>query len=354
MNHRHPPEFAGRDAANLTPFLTSLLAGESLSEENTSSAFEAIMTGEAHHAEMGALLALLATRLPTTDELTGAARVMRDKVDSLETGFESSELLDTAGTGGAPKTFNVSTAAAIVAASSGARVAKHGNRSRTGRGSAEVLEALGVNVGAPRAVQKRCLQEINVCFCFAIHHHPAAKHAMPVRKALGFPTLFNLLGPLTNPASAGRQVMGVYDAAFIPVVAQTLARLGSIRAIVMHSEDGLDEFSLGAPSVVAQVDEGSITEYRIDPVELGLQSSPYEALQARDLDHAVELVRNTLSGEERGPARDIVLLNAAAAIHASGLSDSIESGLPIAAQSIDFGDAGRTLEKLIELSNMPE
>ena len=226
MNHRHPPEFAGRDAANLTPYLTSLLAGESLSEHNASSAFEAIMTGEAHHAEMGALLALLATRLPTTDELTGAARVMRDKVDSLETGFESNELLDTAGTGGAPKTFNVSTAAAIVAAASGARVAKHGNRSRTGRGSAEVLEALGVNVGASRVVQKRCLQETNVCFCFAIHHHPAAKHAMPVRKALGFPTIFNLLGPLTNPASAGRQVMGVYDSSFIPVVAETLARLG--------------------------------------------------------------------------------------------------------------------------------
>ena len=316
MNHRHPPEFAGRDAANLTPYLKSLLAGESLSEEGASSAFEAIMTGEAHHAEMGALLALLATRLPTTDELTGAARVMRDKVDSLETGFDSNELLDTAGTGGAPKTFNVSTAAAIVAASSGARVAKHGNRSRTGRGSAEVLEALGVNVGASRAVQRRCLQETNVCFCFAIHHHPAAKHAMPVRKALGFPTLFNLLGPLTNPASAGRQVMGVYDSDFMPVVAETLARLGSVRAIVMHSEDGLDEFSLGAPSMVAQVDDGTITEYRVDPVDLGLQSCPYESLQARDLEHAVDLVRNTprVRNEVR---RDIVLLNAAAAIHAS-------------------------------------
>lgn len=354
MNDRHPPEFAGKDVANLTPYILTLLSGETLSEKDASAAFEAIMTGDAHHAEMGALLALLAGRLPTTEELTGAARVMRDKVDRLDTGFDSNELLDTAGTGGAPKTFNVSTAAAIVAAASGARVAKHGNRSRTGRGSAEVLEALGVNVGASRAVQKTCLREANVCFCFAIHHHPAAKHAMPVRKALGFPTLFNLLGPLTNPASAGRQVMGVYGAEFIPVVAETLARLGSIRAIVMHSDDGLDEFSLGAPSRVAQVDNGSITQYVIDPGELGLQTCPYEALQARDLDHAVELVRDTLSGRERGPARDIVLLNAAAAIHAAGLSESIESGLKIAAQSIDFGDAIKTLETLTEISNLPE
>ncbi len=354
MNDLQPPEFASRNTANLTPYLLRLLGGESLTEKDASSAFEVIMTGDAHHAEMGALLALLATRLPTTDELTGAARVMRGKVDALDTGFEPNELLDTAGTGGAPKTFNVSTAAAIVAAASGARVAKHGNRSRTGRGSAEVLEALGVNVGASRSVQKTCLREANVCFCFAIHHHPAAKHAMPVRKALGFPTLFNLLGPLTNPAAAGRQVMGVYKAEYVPIVAETLARLGSIRAIVMHSEDGLDEFSLGAPSRVAQVDAGEISEYTIDPEELGLQTSPYEALQAEDLNHAVALVRNTLSGDERGPARDMVLLNAAAAIHAAGLSDSIESGLTIAAQSIDFGDAIKILETLVEISNLPE
>jgi anthranilate phosphoribosyltransferase len=351
MNDRKPPEFAGKDDANLTPYLLELLEGNTLSEKDASSAFEMIMTGDAHHAEVGALLALLARRLPTTAELTGAARVMREKVDRLDTGVDPGKLLDTAGTGGAPKTFNVSTAAAIVAASSGAKVAKHGNRSRTGRGSAEVLEALGVNVGASRTVQKRCLQETNICFCFAVHHHPAARHAMPVRKALGFPTLFNLLGPLTNPAGAGRQVMGVYNSEFIPVVAETLSKLGSVRAIVMHSNDGLDEFSLDAPSRVAQVDNGLITEYEIDPQELGLQKCCFKDLQARDLDHAVELVKNTLSGEERGPARDIVLLNAAAAIHASGLSDSIETGLPIAAQSIDFGDAMHTLEALTEISN---
>ncbi len=309
------------------------------------------MTGQSDHAEVGALLALMATRLPTVEELVGAARVMRDKVDRLELGIPGDQLLDTAGTGGAPKTFNVSTAAAIVAAASGAKVAKHGNRSRTGRGSAEVLDALGVNVDAGRDIQKSCMEAANVCFCFAIHHHPAAKHAMPVRKALGFPTLFNLLGPLTNPAGAGRQVMGVYRPEFVRPVAEALSRLDSVRALVMHSDEGLDEFSLGAPSTVAQVDSGKVTEYRVDPVEMGLRATPYQELQARDLDHAVELVKTVLSGENRGPERDIVLLNAAAAIYAADGADSLESALEVAAQSIDFGTAMQTLDNLVEASN---
>ena len=309
------------------------------------------MTGRSDHAEVGALLALMATRLPTVDELVGAARVMREKVDRLDVGIPAERLLDTAGTGGAPKTFNVSTAAAIVAAASGAKVAKHGNRSRTGRGSAEVLSALGVNVDADREIQRKCMESANVCFCFAIHHHPAARHAMPVRKALGFPTLFNLLGPLTNPAGAGRQVMGVYRREFVRPVAEALARLGSVRALVMHSEEGLDEFSLGAPSFVAQVDRGSVREYELDPGTFGLQSTPYTELQARDLDHAVGLVRDVLSGTSRGPERDIVLLNAAAAIYAADQADSLESAVQVAAQSIDFGIASRTLEDLIEASN---
>ena len=253
---------------------------------------------------------------------------------------------------GAPKTIPMCRlAAAIVAAASGAKVAKHGNRSRTGRGSAEVLDALGVNVDAGREIQKSCMEAANVCFCFAIHHHPAAKHAMPVRKALGFPTLFNLLGPLTNPAGAGRQVMGVYRPEFVRPVAEALSRLDSVRALVMHSDEGLDEFSLGAPSTVAQVDSGKVTEYRVDPVEMGLRPTPYQQLQARDLDHAVELVKTVLSGENRGPERDIVLLNAAAAIYAADGADSLESALEVAAQSIDFGTAMQTLDNLVEASN---
>ena len=303
-NERPPSEFARQEhPGDLTPYLLHLLEGGSLPEDETSRAFMAIMSGEAHHAEIGALLALMANRLPTVDELVGAATVMRQKVDHLDVGVRGSELLDTAGTGGAPKTFNVSTAAAIVAAASGAKVAKHGNRSRTGRGSAEVLESLGVNVNAGHGIQRTCMEEANVCFCYAIHHHPAAKHAMPVRKSLGFPTMFNLLGPLTNPAGAMRQVMGVYGREFVQPVAEALARMGSIRALVVHSDEGLDEFGLGAPTLVAQVDSGSVRSYSVDPVAMGLRAVPFTELQARDLDHAVDLVRGILSGDIRGPER---------------------------------------------------
>jgi len=335
---------------DLTPYLKHLLSGGTLPEEKAREAFEAIMTGTAHHAEMGALLALMATRLPSTDELTGAARVMREKVDRLETGIAADELLDTAGTGGAPKTFNVSTAAAIIAAGAGVKVAKHGNRSRTGRGSAEVLAQLGVNVDAGRDVQKRCLEEAGVAFCFAIHHHPAAKHAMPVRKALGFPTIFNLLGPLTNPAGAGRQIMGVYDDAFVRPIADTHARLGTIRALVFHSGDGLDECSIGAPTHVADVRDGEVSEYEIDPTALGLAEASIEELQVRDLEHAATLVAAILGGEETGPALDMTLLNAAAALVAAGRAESFPAGVDLARETIGSGKAADTLQRLREAS----
>ena len=340
------PEHPG----DLTPYLKHLLGGGTLPEEKAREAFEGIMTGSAHHAEMGALLALLATRLPTTDELVGAAQVMREKVDVLQTDVASEDLLDTAGTGGAPKTFNVSTAAALVAAAAGIKVAKHGNRSRTGRGSSEVLEALGVNVDAGRDIQAKCLEEANVAFCFAIHHHPAAKHAMPVRKALGFPTIFNLLGPLTNPAGAGRQIMGVYDDMFVRPIAEAHARLGTIRALVFHSGDGLDECSIGAPTHIADVNNGEISEYEIDPESLGLRTASIEELQARDLNHAASLVGEILAGREQGPALDMTILNAAAALVAAGHASSFSEGVDTARRTIASGDAAGTLEKLKKVS----
>lgn len=346
-----PAEFARPEhPGDLTPYLRHLLDGHTLPEAQARAAFEAIMTGTAHHAEMGALLALLAMRLPTVDELVGAATVMREKVDRLETGVAASELLDTAGTGGAPKVFNVSTAAAIVAAAAGVKVAKHGNRSRTGRGSAEVLAELGVDVDAGRDVQLRCLQETNVAFCFAIHHHPAAKHAMPVRKALGFPTIFNLLGPLTNPAGAGRQIMGVYADRFVRPIAEAHARLGAVRALVFHAADGLDEFSIGAPTHVADVRNGVVEEYEVDASKLGLRSATIEELQARDLEHAATLVRTILDGSEQGPARDMTVLNAAAALVAANLASDFETGVGIAAATIDSGAAIATLGRLVEVS----
>lgn len=348
-----PAEFPRpKQPADLTPTLKWLLAGHTLSAAQTTEAFEAMMTGRVHHGEMGALLALLAMRTPTADEILGAARVMREHVDAVETTRDRSRIVDTAGTGGAPKTFNVSTAAAVIAAAAGATVAKHGNRSRTGRGSAEVLQQLGVNVDADRTVQARCLEEIGVCFCFAIHHHPATRHVMPVRLALGFPTIFNLLGPLTNPAGAGRQIMGVYDARFLRPIAEAHAALGTQRAVVVHSEDGLDEISISAPTRVLHVGDGDIREEVITPEAVGLERAPFESVVANDLEEAAMLVSGVLDGSVAGAPRDMTLLNTAGTLIASGLTDDFLGGVEMARQTIGSGAAAERLAQLVELSNV--
>ncbi len=349
-----PPEFgAPGDAADLTVAVRALLEGRTLTAAETATAFEAIMSGGAHEAEIGALLALLAMRVPTAEEILGAARVMRTHVDRVVSRCDPTRIVDTAGTGGAPKTFNVSTVAAIVAAAAAGgavAIAKHGNRSRTGRGSAEVLARLGVNVDADRATQARCLEEAGICFCFAIHHHPAAKHAMPVRLALGFPTIFNLLGPLTNPAGARRQLMGVYGPQFLEPIAAALAALNVVRAMVVHSDDGLDEVSITAPTTVMHVRNGTVTRERIDPRQLGIAETSLEALTPADLDHAAAMVRGVLDASDTGPARDMSLLNAAATLVVADVTPTITDGMQLAAQSVDSGAAAATLAKLIELS----
>jgi len=349
--HEAPAEFGHEAAAaDLTPLLKHLLAGNTLSPEQTIYAFEAMMTGQVHHGEIGALLALLATRTETADEIIGAAKVMRKHVRRVESSIDPGQIVDTAGTGGAPKTFNVSTAAAIVAGGAGTIVAKHGNRSRTGRGSAEVLQQLGVNVDADAATQRRCLERAGVCFCFAIHHHPATKHVMPVRKALGFPTIFNLLGPLTNPAGARRQLVGVYHDRFARPIAEALAALGAVRAMVVHSNDGLDELSISAPSRVLHVQDGIVREELVDPGQLGLSLAPRQAVEARDLEHASRMIRDVIEGAAQGPPRDMTLLNAAATLLVADKVASLEEGLARAAEAIDTGKAKATLEKLIALS----
>jgi anthranilate phosphoribosyltransferase len=329
--------------ASLSPILRILLGHRTLTAEESREAFTLMMTGEINPAESGALLALLATRVPTADELVGAASVMRENVARVPAQTDPEALLDTCGTGGAPKTFNVSTAAAIVAAAAGARVAKHGNRSRTGRGSAEALAALGVNIDADRAVQARCLDEVGICFCFAIHHHPAAKNVVPVRVALGFPTIFNLLGPLTNPVGAKRQLLGVYDARFLQPVAHALQRLGSTRAMVFHSDDGLDELSISAPTEVVHVTPDRIWHERVAPEDVGLKHAAREHVVARDLEHATQLFRDVISGKERGPARDMTLLAAAGALLVTDLAPSMAEGVAKAAATIDAGKAQAVL-----------
>ena len=345
------PEFPrAAKEGDLTPAIRLLLAEKKLTAEQTTAAFESMVSGACHHGEIGAFLALLAMRIPTSDEILGAARVMRKHVDCVMPRTHADELVDTAGTGGAPKTFNVSTAAAIVAAGAGAKVAKHGNRSRTGRGSAEVLRELGVNIDADRATQAKCLDEAGVCFCFAVHHHPATRHVMPVRQALGFPTIFNLLGPLTNPAGAKRQVMGVYDRRFLQPIAEALRDLGTIHAMVVHSNDGLDELSISASTNVFHVMSGQVKEEIISPKSLGLTMASLADVTARDLPHAAAMVREVISGTERGPARDMTLLNAAATLHVAGLAGTMQQGVELAAKAIDEGKAAAALERLAKLS----
>ena len=351
MSTSLPSEFQkSARPGDLTPALHVLLAGGALSEAQAEHAFTELATGASHDGEIGAFLALLAARVPSVNELVGAARVMRSKVERVPTRLLPAQLLDTAGTGGAPKSFNVSTLAAFVAAANGAKVAKHGNRSRTGRGSAETLERVGVNINASRPVQAKCLEECGICFCFAIHHHPAAKHAIGVRKGLGFPTIFNLLGPLTNPAGAARQVMGVYAPQFVRPVAEALLRLNATRALVLHSEDGLDEVSIFKPTRVIEVRAGALREWTIDPRALGLANVDPKTLAPSSLDEAAALFEAVLRGEERGPRRDLVLVNAAAAMLAADVVASMEEGIQVAAQSLDFGDAWKCFESLRELS----
>ena len=338
--------------------LGRLVASESLSADECEGLFESLLGGLLDDAQIAAALSLIQARGPTVDEVVGAARVMRRHVTRVPrpTGSDAAALIDTCGTGGAPKTFNISTASAIVAAAVGTGygrrvlVAKHGNRSRTGRGSAEVLEALGVRVDAPPAVQSRCLAEAGVCFCFAIHHHPAMKHAVGPRRSLGFPTIFNVLGPLTNPAGADRQLIGVYAAPLVPLLAEALARLGAQRAIVAHGVDGLDELTTTAPTRLAHVEGGRVREETIDAATLGLGRATLQDLQAGSVEEAAGIIRAVLAGE-KGPRRDIVVLNAGAALLVAGVAQSFAPAVEMAAEAIDSGRGAAALETLARVSS---
>jgi len=343
--------------------LARLVVGERLAESESSCLFETLLSGGLDDAQIGAILAIIQGRGATVDELVGAARAMRRHVTPVPYKAEPGEVvIDTCGTGGATKTFNISTASALVLAAvnpdaaqgsgwsiSRVVVAKHGNRSRTGRGSAEVLAGLGVNIEASPEVQAKCLREIGVCFSFAMLHHPAMRHAAGPRRSLGFPTIFNLLGPLTNPAGAKRQLLGVYDAVFVEPMAEVLARLGSISAVVIHGSGGLDEVSSLGPSRAVWVRDGKFERADIDPKSVIDGAPPIEALRAQDLDHGVRIIRDVLAGSA-GPQRDIVVLNVAAALMVAGVAADIERGAQAAIDAIDSGRAERVLLDLIELS----
>lgn len=348
-----------RPAMPIREQFSTLLRGESLSSDQAEAFVEDLLSGLLDESQMGAALALIQARGASVEELVGGARAMRRHATMVNTYGLSGTVIDTCGTGGARKTFNISTLSAIVTASAAARmvkgrvrVAKHGNRGRSGRGSAELLAAIGVEISAGPAVQRRCLEELGVCFCFAVAHHPAMKNAAKTRISLGFPTIFNLLGPLTNPAGARRQVLGVYEPRWVERVGSALVALGCERAMVVHSvtgHDGIDEITTTGPTLIGHVEGGALRVEEFDPTPLGLARPELSALDAVDLPDAVRLAWSVVEGRE-GAALDIVLLNSAAALVVGGAARTMAEGLAMAREGVARGDAKRTLEGLIAIT----
>jgi anthranilate phosphoribosyltransferase len=332
----------------LTDAIDRLASREDLPAEDMAAVLAEIMAGNASETETAAVLIALRTKGETVDELVGLASTMRRFAAPVNTGRD--DLIDTAGTGGGRQTFNVSTTAALIAAGAGCAVAKHGNRSATGlSGSADVLEALGVRIDlAPDAVAQ-CIQRIGFGFMFAPAHHGATRFVVPVRKELAVRTIFNFLGPLTNPAGATRQVIGVSDPAFLEVIAGALERLGAHRALVVSSEDGLDELSTSGATRVVEVDGAGVRSYVVAPEDVGLRRAAYEDVAGGSPDANADTTRRILAGE-RGPARDLAALNAGAAIYAAGRADDLESGVRAAEAAIDRGAAAKALDRLVELT----
>ncbi len=330
--------------------LRSIIAGRHLTRDQTRWAFTQIMDGAWPDAQIAGLLVALAAKGHVADEIAGAAQAMREHVLAIDTG--GLDVIDTCGTGGSGvSTFNISTAAALVAAGAGVKVAKHGNKTSTrASGSADVLAALGVNINADSPAVARCLRQAGVCFCFAVRCHPAMKFAAPVRKALGVRTIFNVLGPLTNPAGARRQLMGVFDGRLTETIATVLGQLGSLRAMIVHSDDGLDELTTTGPTKVSELRDGAVQTRTISPEEFGLPRARLSDLLVTSAQQSADIIREVLAGAA-GPARDVVLLNAAAAMAIADAAPTIAAALPMAKDSIDSGAARRALETLVAVSN---
>jgi anthranilate phosphoribosyltransferase len=335
----------------LREILLKLCRREDLTRDEAQSAFTHIMSGNASEAQIGGLLVGLAAKGSTVDELVGAAMVMRDKAVPVFC-RPGEVILDTCGTGGDVKgTFNISTTAAIIAAAAGVKVVKHGNRSASGRsGSADVLEKLGLKLELPAGQLSRCLSEANICFAFARSHHPAMKFVAGARTSLGIPTLFNLLGPLTNPGRAKHQLLGVFAPELTDRLAEVLRELGSDRAWVVHADDGLDEISTMSPTRISELRDGHIHSWKLDPTEFGLPFAKLSDLQIDSIDNAAMAIRNVLAGQ-KGPRRDISILNAAAALVIAGTAKTIPQGIEFASKAIDIGAAEKTLNRLIATSN---
>jgi anthranilate phosphoribosyltransferase len=329
--------------------ITKLLNGEALAGEEASAAMAEIMEGAATPAQVAGFVVALRSKGETADEIAGLVQTMRAyslKVDV------TGDVVDTCGTGGdRAGTFNVSTAAALVCAGAGAQVAKHGNRAASSKcGSADVLEALGVKINLQPDGVATCIKEAGIGFCFAPVFHPAMRHTAVPRRELGIATIFNFLGPLTNPAGAKRQALGVSDAAMLDPMVEVLNRLGSERVVAFHGHGGLDELALSGPSMLVELVNGNIRHSEVDPGDLDLQAASIEDIAGGSAEENAGAIRAVLGGE-KGPRRDIVVLNAAAGLVAAALAADFAEGVPLAAQAIDSGAASEALDRLITVSN---
>jgi anthranilate phosphoribosyltransferase len=331
--------------------IRTVIDGRHLSTEQMTEVMRTIMSGQASPAQIGGFLVGLHMKGETVEEIAAAAQVMRELAIHVE--VHSPHLLDTCGTGGdAAGTFNISTAGALVAAAAGAKVAKHGNRSVSGRtGSADVLEAAGVRLELSPEQIGACIETVGVGFLFAPLHHGAMKHAIGPRREMGVRTIFNLLGPLTNPAGAPNQIMGVFAAGWVEPLAHVLKQLGSRHVMVVHSEDGLDEISIGAATQVAELKQGEVRTYRLTPEDFGLQRSSLETLKVSTIDQSLKVILDVLAGRP-GPAGDIVALNAGAGIYTAGLATSLQEGVHKARTILAEGAAARVLEQLVSFSHL--
>lgn len=340
----------GNSVVNIREAIAKLVNRVDLSEDETVSVMNQIMTGEATPLQVASFLTALRMKGETVQEITGAARVMREKVHRVR--VKADLVLDTCGTGGDQKgTFNISTASAFVVAGAGIAVAKHGNRSVSSQsGSADVLAALGVKIDASKEKVEECLENIGIGFLFAPLLHEAMKYAVQPRREIGIRTVFNLLGPLTNPAGATHQLTGIYDGGLTELVAQVLRNLGTARAMIVHGLEGLDEISLSGPTRVSELKEGRVHNYTLTPEEVGLKRCRLEDLLGGSPEECAKALTGVLRGE-KGPKRDVVLLNAGAALCVSGAGSSIAEGMRLAAQSIDSGKAQEKLDLLIRMTN---
>ena len=336
--------------ASITEYIEKLLAGQDLSFEGSGELLDIIFEGEVPEAQVSAFLTAMRIKGATSAELAGLAKSLREHAVVVNVNVDN--LVDTCGTGGAAiKTFNISTASALVAAGAGVYVAKHGNRAITSScGSADVLAELGVKIDCSAETVGKCIEQAHIGFMFAPMFHPAMKYVQPIRKSLGFRTVFNILGPLANPAKAAGQVLGVADESLMPTIIGALKLLGVRRAMVVHS-DGLDEISTAGITKVVELKDGEITNKQIDPGQLGIEKAEAEQMKVSDAKSSAGIIKDILGGERKRAYRDIVVLNAAAAIIVSGLADDLESGLKMATEAVDSGSAKACLEKLVKVSN---